>query len=255
MTKVPRWASRVRVRNTSSYTAGPPPRGRKIHPFFRRSIPGRPTLPPPFPFRSRAFHPRRPRRLCFVAPSCGERALPLAPSPSAKSFVPPPLSAEVAPYSPSRTTLSSSSHPPPRIVHIREPPLYPFPSDGFLLSISSSRYSLVYSFRSYPNLNVCTVNSVYTSVRVSGRKCTRFANTANQTARGYLMYRWLSNTRTIDQHLDFQSEKPRLFSSLSLFPCKFFLFFGFLSSRCVKARSTLRLLAATKKFCSIIVST
>jgi len=40
-------ASHVCVRNTSSYTAGPPPRGRKIHPFFRRSIPGRPTLPPP----------------------------------------------------------------------------------------------------------------------------------------------------------------------------------------------------------------
>lgn len=42
-----RWASRVRVQNTSSYAAGPPPRGRKIHPFFRRSIPGRPALPPP----------------------------------------------------------------------------------------------------------------------------------------------------------------------------------------------------------------
>lgn len=41
--------------------AGPPPRGRKIHPFFSRSILGR----PPPSFSSSAFHPPWPHRLAF----------------------------------------------------------------------------------------------------------------------------------------------------------------------------------------------
>lgn len=66
-----------RLDYTSSYTTGPPPRGRKIHPFFRRSIPGQPTLPPPFvsaPVRSTSPLPvASSSRLFFVALPLDER--------------------------------------------------------------------------------------------------------------------------------------------------------------------------------------
>lgn len=123
VTKVPRWASRVRVQNMSSYTTGPPPRDRKIHPFFRRSIPGRPTLPPPSLFA--------PVRSTPVASSSFlRRTLTWQASSPSRTLAFGEKFRSSAAFCRGSATLVVKNHPlspssltPPRIVHIREPPL------------------------------------------------------------------------------------------------------------------------------------
>lgn len=159
--KVSRWASRIRVRNTSSYTAGPPPRSRKIHPFFRRSIPGPtlPTLPPPFftaPVRFTpvavltSSHPRVASEISRSHPRLRRKVSLL------RRFLPRWRHTRCQ-EPPFRLPPTSSSSP----AHRTHTPLSSFSSDGFP-PVYLPLVILIYSFRTYPNLNVCTVDCVYT---------------------------------------------------------------------------------------------
>lgn len=75
---------------TRPSNAGPPPRGRKIHPFFSRSIPGR----PPPSFSPSAFHLPRASPLLSYAPDTRRT---LSAHACTLAFASLPLPAEVAP--------------------------------------------------------------------------------------------------------------------------------------------------------------
>jgi len=147
VTKVPRWGQPRRVRNTSSYTAGPPPRGRKIHPFFRRSIPGRPTLPPPSLFA--------PVRSTPVAVSSFlRRTLRTRRASLARSHPCLPRKVSLLRRFPPRWRCAPSFHPSCspslHVVHIREPPFSPFFVRRSSAGMSFSRFRYFRVIRSEP---------------------------------------------------------------------------------------------------------